>query len=502
MAKKEKKMKEIKNMNKETNNMNENKDMSNDKNNKEATGNTESFKANRLGVNPIGKLLLEFSLPAIIAMIANALYNVVDSIFVGRGVGPLALTAVTIAFPIMIMLMAFGMLVGIGATALVSIRLGQQKHDEAEKILGNAFATIAIMGVVITASMLIFLDPILLFLGATPDVFEYAKQFTTVILIGSIFQFVSFGINNIIRAEGNPMISMGTMLFSAGLNTLLNPLFIFVFHWGIRGSALATITTQLLVTCYIIYHFTLGKSNLKLRAKNLRIEGSLLLKIFAIGLSPFLLQMAASFTTFLFNNYLLVYGGEMAVAAMGVIGRTTMMILMPIFGINQGAQPIIGYNYGAKNYHRVKRTLLYASIAATSICVFGFAVIQIFSQQIISLFNGNQGLVNIGVHGIRIFLLMLPVIGMQIVITNYFQSVGKASKAILLSLTRQVIFLVPLIIILPMFFKLDGIWYAGPIADFSASLLAGVLLYMEFRHLDEKHEKHEKHKRNEMSRNH
>jgi putative MATE family efflux protein len=443
---------------------------------------------NRLGVNPIGKLLLEFSIPAIIAMIANALYNVVDSIFVGRGVGPLALTAVTIAFPIMIMLMAFGMLVGIGATALVSIRLGQQKHDEAEKILGNAFATMIIMGVVISVPMLIFLDPILIFLGATPDVFDYAKQFTTIILIGSVFQFLSFGINNIIRAEGHPKISMATMLFSAGLNTILNPIFIFVFHWGIRGSAIATITTQIIVSGYIVYHFTKGNSNLKLRMQNLRIEKSVLFKIFAIGLSPFLLQMAASFTTFLFNNYLIVYGGEMAVAAMGVISRTAMMLLMPIFGINQGAQPIIGFNYGAKKYHRVKRTLLYASLAATLICIFGFAVIQIFSQQIISLFNGNQELVSIGVHGIRIFLLMLPIIGFQIVITNYFQAVGKASKAIMLSLTRQVIFLIPLIIILPLFFKLDGIWMAGPIADFLASGLAAIFLLRELSRLDEKHE--------------
>jgi Na+-driven multidrug efflux pump len=278
------------------------------------------------------------------------------------------------------------------------------------------------------------------------------------------------------------------MLFSAGMNTILNPIFIFIFHWGIRGSALATITTQIIVSGYIVYHFTKGNSNLKLRLKNMRIENSVLIKIFAIGLSPFLLQMAASFTTFLFNNYLIVYGGEMAVAAMGVISRTTMMLLMPIFGINQGAQPIIGYNYGAKKYHRVKRTLLYASLVATGICIFGFAIIQIFSQQIISLFNTNQELVNIGVHGIRIYLIMLPVIGFQIVITNYFQAVGKASKAIMLSLTRQVIFLIPLIIVLPLFFKLDGIWMAGPIADFLASGLAAIFLFREISHLEEKHE--------------
>jgi putative efflux protein, MATE family len=442
----------------------------------------------RLGEYPVGKLLLEFSIPAIIAMIANALYNVVDSIFVGRGVGPLALTAVTIAFPIMIILMAFSMLVGIGSTALISLKLGQQKRDEAEMILGTAFALSFAMGICISVIFLLFLDPILRFLGATPDVFDYAKQFSTVILIGAVFQFTSFGLNNIIRAEGNPVISMVTMLFSAGVNTILNPLFIFVFHWGVIGSAMATVTTQIMVSAYIIYHFTFGHSNLKLLRKNFKIKIDLLGKIASIGLSPFLLQLAASVTMFIFNNSLLAYGGEMAVAAMGVINRSTMMLLMPIFGINQGAQPIIGYNYGAKRYDRVRKTLKLAAAAATAICVLGFISTEVFSHQIIGLFNKDAELIAIGTRGIRIFLLMLPIVGMQIVITNYFQSVGKAHKAILLSLTRQVLFLIPLILILPSFFKLDGIWMAGPIADFSSSLLAIILLIKEFTYLQNKHD--------------
>ncbi len=445
-------------------------------------------KTERMGEYPVGKLLMEFSIPAIIAMIANALYHVVDSIFVGRGVGSLALTAVTIAFPIMIMLMAFGMLIGIGSTALISLKLGQQKREEAEQILGTAFALTLLFGVVITVVLLLFLDPILRFLGATPDVFGYAKQFTTVILIGTVFQFISFGLNNIIRAEGNPMISMATMLFSAVLNTILNPIFIFIFHWGVIGSALATVITQIIISGYIIYHFTIGHSNLKLYKNNIRVRVDLLGKITAIGLSPFLLQMAASVTLFIFNNNLLIYGGEMAVAAMGVINRVIMMLLMPIFGINQGAQPIIGYNYGAKKFDRVKSTLKLASIAATLICVFGFTISEVFSHQIIGLFNKDQELIEIGTRGIRIFMIMLPIVGVQIVITNYFQSVGKASKAILLSLTRQVLFLIPLIMILPTFFQLDGIWMAGPIADFSSSLLAVILLRKEFRYLQTKHD--------------
>ena len=441
-----------------------------------------------LGESPVGSLLLKFSVPAIIAMIAIALYNVVDSIFVGRGVGSLALTAVTIAFPIMIIMMAFGMLIGIGATALISIRLGQNRKEEAEQILGNAFAMILVLGVALPAVTLAFLDPILIYLGATPDVLGYARDFTIIIMLGTIFQLISFGLNNVIRAEGNPMISMGTMLFSAVMNTILNPIFIFTFDMGIRGSALATVLTQVLVSAYILYHFTKGKGNLKLRRRNIRLERPIIAQVSAIGLSPFLLQVAASFTSFLYNTELLLHGGEMAVAAMGVISRTTMMILMPIFGINQGSQPIIGYNYGAKKYDRVKRALMLASAAATVICLIGFALTQIFSSQIISIFNNDAQLISIGSRGLRIYLAMLAVLGVQIVITNYFQAVGKPKQAILLSLVRQVMFQVPLILILPRFFGLTGIWVAGPISDFAAAVVAVVMLRRELSHLDDKHE--------------
>lgn len=441
----------------------------------------------RLGEFPVGKLLLEFSIPAIIAMIANALYNVIDSIFVGRGVGSLALTAVTIAFPIMLILMAFSMLIGIGSTALISLKLGEQRHNEAEEILGTAFAASIAMGVGLSVILLLFLDPILRFLGATSDVFGYAKQFSTVIVAGAVFQFLSFGLNNIIRADGKPVISMVTMLFSAGVNSILNPLFIFVFHWGVIGSAMATVTTQIMISIYIFYHFTAGRSNLKLYRKNFKVRFDLLKKIASIGLSPFLLQVAASVVTFIFNSTLLIYGDKMAVAAMGVINRSTMMLLMPIFGINQGAQPIIGFNYGARKYDRVKKALKLAITAATVICVSGFVLSELFSHQIIGLFNKDKELIEIGTRGIRIYLAMLPIVGAQVVITNYFQSVGKASRSILLSLTRQVLFLIPLVLILPKFFGLDGVWIAGPVSDLSAALLAIILMVRELRYLQRKH---------------
>jgi len=422
-------------------------------------------------------------------MIANALYNVVDSIFVGRGVGSVALTAVTIANPIMMILLAFGMLIGIGSTAMISLRLGQQKREEAEEILGTAFALCIFFGISLSIVILIFLDPILIFLGATPDVFPYAKQFSTIVVLGATFQFLSFGMNNTIRADGNPKVSMATMLFAAGTNTLLNPLFIFVFHWGVRGSALATVITMTLVSGYILYYYTKGPSNLKLRRANFKVRLGLLRQIVSIGLSPFLLQMAASVTTFIFNSSLLKYGGEMAVAAMGVINRSTMMLLMPIFGINQGSQPIIGYNYGAKKYDRVKKTLTLAATAATLICVFGFIGAEVFSSQIIGLFNKEEELISIGTRGIRIFLFALPIVGVQIVITNYFQSVGKAGKSIFLSLTRQVLFLIPLLFVLPRLFQLDGIWASGPVADSLSAILAITLMKKELRYLQEKHDR-------------
>lgn len=448
--------------------------------------NQSTSRTARLGEYPVGKLLLEFSIPSIIAMIANALYGVIDSIFVGRGVGPLALTAVTIAFPIMIILMAFGMLIGVGATAMISIQLGKQNHDEAERILGNAFASAVVLGVLLPTGFLLFLDPILKFLGATPDVFDYAKEFSTIILLGSGFQFISFGLNNVIRAEGYPLISMGTMLFSSVMNTILNPIFIFVLHWGVAGSATATVITQIVVSSYVLFHFTKGKGHLKIRRKNLRMQKEILEKILSIGLSPFLLQLMASVTSFLFNNSLLHYGGEMAVAAMGVIGRTAMMLMMPIFGINQGAQPIIGYNYGAKQFDRVKRTLYLAMMAASLICLLGFSIVQFFSWEIMKLFNSNQQLLEIGSHGIRIYLAMLPIIGIQVIITNYFQAIGRAKRAIVLSLTRQVLFLIPLIFLMPLLFHLNGIWLAGPTSDFLSSLVAGILIIKELRRLDRK----------------
>lgn len=442
----------------------------------------------QLGDEKIGTLLWRFSLPAMVGMIVNALYNIIDSIFVGNGVGEVGLTAVTIAFPIMTILMAFGMLIGVGATALISIRLGEKRIDEAEHILGNALLLVFFITALLTPAVLYFLDPLLIAMGASENVLPYAHDFTQIILIGNIFMFLSFGLNNLIRAEGNPRLAMFTMLISAGLNTILNPLFIFIFHWGIRGSAYATVLSQLVAAIWVLSYFFGKQSLLKFRRKNFSLDKYIVWGIFSIGLSPFLMQIAASVISLLSNVALLTYGGDLAVAAMGIITRVTMLILMPIFGIQQGVQPIIGYNYGAKNYGRVIEALKKAILAATLVSTGGFLIVQLFDTHIMRIFNGNQELIQFGSQGLRIYLAMLPIIGFQIVSANYFQAVGKAKYAILFSTSRQVIILIPLLIILPHFLGVNGIWVASPIADLCASLITGAYLWRELGKLTKLHQ--------------
>ena len=436
-----------------------------------------------LGEEKITTLLWKFSLPAITGMVVNALYNVVDSVFVGHGVGEIGLAAVTIAFPIMIVLMGFGMLVGVGASAVVSLRLGEHRQEDAEKILGNAFSLAMILSLVLTTSILLFLDPILISLGAEEAVLPYAREFTRIILLGSIFMYIGFGLNNIVRAEGNPKMAMATILISAGLNIILNPLFIFTFQMGIGGSALATVISQGVSAIWVVAYFLSKKSVLTLHYRNLALDKKIVRSIFKIGMSPFLMQIAASVVTVLFNFSLLKYGGELAVASVGIINRIAMLMLMPIFGLSQGLQPIIGYNYGAKNYERVTKALKLAIYAASIFSTIGFLVTQVFDEQIIMLFNDNPALIAIGAHGMRIQLSMLFVIGFQIIGANYFQAVGKAGYAIVLSLSRQVIILIPLLLVLPGMLGLNGAWVASPIADFISALLTGMFLMREIRKL-------------------
>lgn len=431
----------------------------------------------------ISKLLIKFSIPAIVGMMVSALYNVVDRMYIGR-LGPMAMTGIGLNLPFMTILMAFSMLIGIGSGALISIRLGQNKKDEAEKILGNAFTlTILIMSVIVILSLL-FKTQLLYLFGASEATFKYADDYITIILYGAVFQGIGFGINNIIRAEGNPKIAMYTMLIGAVINIILDPVFIFVFGMGIKGAAIATIISQFASMWWVVSHFLSGKSLITFKVKNLQLDWSIIKGIISIGVSPFSMQIAASIVTVISNNSLKIYGGDIAIGAMTIVNAVAIFFLMPIFGINQGSQPVIGFNYGAKQFKRVKEALKLAIFAATGISTLGFILTQFFTVSMIRIFNDDQILIEATIKGMRIFLVMLPLIGFQIVSANYFQAVGKAPKAMFLSLLRQVIVLIPMLLIMPKFLGLTGVWIAGPIADFTASLITALFLYNEMKHLD------------------
>jgi putative MATE family efflux protein len=447
-------------------------------------------RSQELGEKSVFSLLMKFSIPAMVGMIVNALYNVVDRIFVGQGVGSLAIAGITVCFPLFAVNMAFSMLIGIGGAALISIRLGERKQEDAEIVLSNGLLALLILAAVMTVFGLLFIDPLLRFFGASEDVLPYARDYMSIILWGAVFQYTSFGMNHYIRAEGNPRTAMLSMIIGAVANTGLDPLFIYTFHMGVKGAALATILSQAISMVWVLSYFIRGNSLLKFHKKNFRVHTRVLGDIVSIGSAPFAMQLASSVLNIIMNNSLRSYGGDLAISAMGVINSISMMILMPLFGLNQGAQPIIGYNYGARNYNRVKATLKAAIVAATVIVSIGFLITQIFSRQLISIFNSKDSeLINLGSAGLRIFMFMLPIIGFQIISSNYFQATGKPKYAMVLSLSRQVLLLIPALLILPRLFGLGlkGIWLSGPTADLGASLITALLLIRELRHLDEKH---------------
>jgi len=446
-------------------------------------------RAEELGTGKIGSLLSKFSLPAIVGMVVNSLYNVADRAFVGKGVGSLAIAGITVSFPVMLVLMGFGMLIGLGANSLISIRLGEKKKSEAELILGNSIVLLIIVTILLTTGGLIFLKPLLDLFGASPSVLPYASSYLKIILIGSIFQHVGFGMNNFIRGEGNPKVAMFTMLIGGILNIILDPLFIFVFKWGIEGAAAATVISQMVSAIWVLSYYFSGKSLLKIHFKNFKLNWNVVKSIFVLGSAPFSMQIAASMVNTLLNKQLSYHGGDLALSAMGIVFSIGMLFLMPIFGINQGAQPIIGYNYGARQFNRVKKTHLLASVAATVITTTGFFAAIFLPEVIIGFFNSDDSdLIELGSHAMRIFLSMFPIVGFQIVTSNYFQAVGKPHQAMLLSLSRQVLLLIPFLFILPGIWGLNGVFASGPAADFGASLLAGTLFYFEMKSLQRKHD--------------
>ncbi len=422
---------------------------------------------NRLGEMKVGKLLLEFSIPAIIGMLVNTLYNIIDRIFIGHieGIGSLAMAGVGVTMPLMFIILAFGMLIGIGTATKISIKLGQHDKEGAEKHLGNAFTLIIITSIFLTIFGLLFANPLLKMFGASKNIIGYGEQFIQVIFIGCIFNLISFSLNHSIRSDGSPKIAMASMLISAIINIILDPIFIFGLGLGVRGGALGTVVAQIISSIWIIYYFTKGSSTLKIRKENLKLDKEVVLSICAIGIGPFSMQIAQSAVQIASNNSLQLYGGDLAVSAMTIVNSIAMVFLMPIFGLNQGLQPIIGYNFGAEKHDRVKQAVKYGVITATIIVTIGFIVVEGFSEKLVMIFNNDPSLIEITSHGMKIFLIMLPFIGGQIIITNYFQSIGLVKISMFLSLLRQVIILIPCLLIIPMFMGLDGVWIAGATSD-------------------------------------
>ncbi|WP_446898780.1 MATE family efflux transporter [Clostridium sp. LBM24168] len=439
-------------------------------------------RSEKLKDKKISKLLLEFSIPAIIGMLVNSMYIVIDRIFIGRVVGAMAISGVSLTFPIVILIMAFAMLVGIGAAARISIKLGENRKDEAELILGNALILLVIVSAIVTLFGLVFVDSMLKSFGASVDTIDYARQFIVILLAGSVFQIIGFGLNNIIRSEGDPKKAMSTMLIGAICNIILDFIFIYVFKFGIKGAAVATIISQMINMIWVLYYFFKGDSMLRIRKKNLVLKKDVIMSIFTIGMAPFAMQLAASVVNIIFNRSLGIYGGDLAIGAMGIINGIVTVVLMPIFGINQGSQPIIGFNYGAKQYMRVKETLKLAVIAASAIAIAGTLSAHIFPHALVNLFNKSDvSLTNISVNGIKIFMLMFPLVGFQIVSSNFFQAIGKAKISMFLALSRQIILLIPMLLILPRIFGLNGVWMAAPVSDTGSSILTAVFLMLEVK---------------------
>jgi putative MATE family efflux protein len=430
----------------------------------------------------VNRLLWQFSLPAIAGMLVSALYNIVDRIFVGRGVGSIAIAATTVAFPIMMTLSAISVLISIGATAQISIRLGERRNEEAEKIAGNAATLLVLVPICVTIFYLLFADPILILFGADRAVLPYARDFTRIIMLGSLFGTLSFGMNNFIRAEGNPHFAMYTQVIGAVINGILNFLFIFKLGMGIKGSAWATVAGQLISAGLVLGYFFTGRSSVKIRLKNLRPQWPVFLGIAAIGFPPFAMQIVGSFQQVILNRTLMAYGGDMALSAVGIMMSIAMLLFMPVMGIGQGAQPIIGYNYGARQYARVRETLKKAVIAGTLIVLVGYVVIRLWPAQLVGLFTrDNLTLIKFTSHAMVVFFTLIPIMAFQVICSTYFQAVGKPLQATLLGLSRQVLLFIPLLLILPRFWGINGVWRTAPIADALSTTITAIVIYYEMK---------------------
>lgn len=432
-----------------------------------------------LGFEKIPKLLRQYAVPSIIAMTASSLYNMCDSIFIGQGVGPYAIAGLAVTFPLMNLSTAFGTLVGVGASTLMSVLLGQKNYQAANRVLGNSIVMNLISGVLFMAVVYAFLTPILYFFGGSDNTVRYAREYMIIILSGNIITHLYFGLNNVVRVIGLPKKAMGATILTVVVNCILDPLFIFVFGWGIRGAAIATVLSQLIALVYILGLISDKNRVVHLQRGIYRLRRKLVSQMLSIGLAPFLLHIGACLIVIVLNKQLIKYGGDMAIGAYGIVNRLGFIAIMIVIGLNQGMQPIAGYNYGANKHERVTAVLNLTIKWATLITTIAFLVAEIFPRALTRLFTSDPELINHTVLGMRIYFCTFPIIGFQMVASNFFQCIGLVKKAIFLSLTRQVIFLLPLLIILPPIFKIGGVWWAIPASDIFASVLTAYMLYRQ-----------------------
>lgn len=445
---------------------------------------------NPLGVRPIKGLLFSFSIPAIISCLVNSVYNIVDQIFIGQGVGYLGNAATTIAFPLMTIIMAFATLIGSGGSAYAALRLGEGRKREALLTLNNLLIIAIGLGILLAATGLIFLKPILTLFGATETTMPYAIDYTSIVLMGVPFSVISIALSNMARTDGHPRMSMYGILIGAALNTVLDPIYIFVLDWGVKGAAIATITAQFVSTVVLCYYF-LRKGNMRFTRRYMKPVGRVWYKIFSLGISSGITSLVACIMQVVMNNSLVYYGnqteitGDVALSAMGIVMKIAMILASVCIGFGIGAQPILGFNLGAKKYTRVRHTYLLAVSIATGSILIGWAVCQLAPHLVLSLFGKeNQTFTDFAVRCLRIYLGGIFCAGFQIVSTNYFQATGQPLKASLLSMLRQLILLIPLLLILPLFFGLNGLLYAGPCADIGSAVIVALFILPEMRKLN------------------
>ena len=441
----------------------------------------------QLGTEPVGKLLWQYASPAIVAMVASSLYNMVDSIFIGQGVGPMAISGLAITFPFMNLSGAIGACIGVGASTYLSVKLGQKDYSKALKILGTSTVLKIITGIVFGALCLIFLDPILRFFGATDNTIPYARDYMQIILLGNVFTHLYFGMNALLRAASKPRHAMYATIFTVVLNTLLDPHFIYTFDMGIRGAALATVLSQTVAMCWQIWIFSNPKELLHYKRGIFKLDLGIIKNILAIGVSPLSMNACACIVVIFINTALVHHGGDLSVGAYGIANTIGMLFFMFVIGINQGMQPIAGYNYGAEQYDRMLRVLNYSMVAATCIMTVGWLVGELMPKACARLFTTDDQLIDIAARGIRINMILFPMIGSQAVITNFFQSIGMAKISIFLSLSRQMIYLLPLLVILPPLMGVDGVWWALPISDALAFVTTWIIMIRYMRNFKRQH---------------